>query len=345
MAADGTRRSVVAIVGCSHIHTPGFVKTLVRLSAQVRVKWVWDPVAARASHWASACGAVVAPDAAAVWSDPEVDGVVICSETTRHKDLVLAAAAAGKHLYVEKPLGSSAAESEEMAAAVSKAGVLFTTGYFMRTSPAHRFLKAEIEAGAFGTVTRLVGSNCHAGSLSGWFDAHPESPWEDFRWMADPKIAGVGAFGDLGTHMLDIMMWLCGPVEAIAAQTRVVTGRYGDCDESGEALMRFRSGATGGLSAGWVDLADPVTLEVSGTKAHAVIVRGELFYTNPDKGSDGKKPWTQLPGELPRPLDLFVRALGGSRSEPLVPVAEAAQRVRVMEAAYRSVRSGRFETV
>jgi predicted dehydrogenase len=49
-----------------------------------------------------------------------------------------------------------------------------------------------------GKITRARGSNCHSGSLGGWFD-------KEYRWMADPKIAGVGAFGDLGTHKLDIL--------------------------------------------------------------------------------------------------------------------------------------------
>ena len=72
--------------------------------------------------------------------------VVICSETNRHRDLVLAAAAAGKHIYAEKPLGITADESSEMADAIVKANVLFTTGYFMRTIPQHLFLKEQVGA-------------------------------------------------------------------------------------------------------------------------------------------------------------------------------------------------------
>ena len=53
-------------------------------------------------------------------------------------------------------------------------------------------------------------------------------------YLADPKIAGVGAFGDLGTHKLDILMWLIGDIDSVSAQVKVVTGRYGDCDESGD---------------------------------------------------------------------------------------------------------------
>src|SRR5947199_10487753 len=112
-----------------------------------------------------------------------------------------------------------------MAGAIEKASLLFFTVYFMRVSPMHMFVKEELAKGHFGKVTRVRGSNCHSGSLQGWFDT-------EWRWMADPKIAGVGAFGDLGTHKLDILMWLFAGVEAVTADIRSVNGRYGDCDET-----------------------------------------------------------------------------------------------------------------
>ncbi len=72
--------------------------------------------------------------------------------------------------------------------------------------------------------------------------------------MADPEIAGVGAFGDLGTHKLDILMWLLGEIESVTADIKSVTGRYGDCNETGEAMIRFKHGIIGTLAAGWVDM-------------------------------------------------------------------------------------------
>jgi predicted dehydrogenase len=332
---------MLAFVGCAHIHTPGFIKLLNANRPAVGVKWVWDHDPVRAAKRAAELGAAAAPDLGPVLSDPEVVGVVICSETNRHRDLVLAAAVAGKHIYAEKPLGITATESAEMADAITKAGVLFTTGYFMRTIPQHLFLRDQVRSGAFGKITRIAGSNCHGGSLGGWFDEKPDRPWENWRWMADPKVAGVGAFGDLGTHMLDVMMWLCGDVESVAAQTRVVTGRYGDCDEAGDALLRFRNGVFGTLAASWVDVSDPVTLEISGTEAKAVIVKGELFFKcGTVRGADGNLPWTDLPKAPPAPLQQFVNAVAGQEGMPLVPVREAAARVAVMEAAYRSARTG-----
>ena len=336
LAQGGAKTVTLAFAGCAHVHTPGFVK-LLKSRPDVKVKYVWDHEAARAEVRARDLGGKVVADPNEIWSDPEVAGVVICSETTRHHELVLAAAKAKKHMFVEKPLGSTAKESREMADAIEKAGLLFTTGYFMRTQPAHLFIKEQIANGSFGKITRVRGSNCHGASLGGWFDVKPNDPANTWRWMADPRIAGVGAFGDLGTHSLDILMWLLGDVETITADVKVVTGRYGDCDESGEALMEFKNGVIGTLAAGWVDVENPVPLLISGTEGHAVIVKNELFFKSGKvDGADGRKPWTALPEAPPLPLHQFVNTIAGQSGQPLVTPREAAARVSVMEAAYKA---------
>src|SRR5262245_5883878 len=335
--AQNGKTVTLAFVGCAHIHTPGFI-TLLKKRNDVKVKSVWDHDVARAEKRAKELGARVVKDAKEVWSDPEIAGVVICSETNRHHDLVLAAAKAGKHMFVEKPLGITARESNAMASAIEKAHLLFTTGYFMRSDPNHLFLKDEIAKGSFGKITRVRGSNCHSGSLRGWFDT-------EWRWMADPKIAGVGAFGDLGTHKLDILMWLIGEVDAVSADIKVVTGRYGDCDETGEALIEFKNGAVGTLAAGWVDVDDPVQLLISGTEAHAVIVNEKLSYQK-KKEPGAERRYINLPSMLPLPsllpLDQCVYAVAGEKNQPLVTPQEAAARVAVMEAMYKAARERKW---
>ena len=334
-AQDSGKTINVAVVGVAHIHTPGYLN-LLKQRADVRVKYVWDHEAARAESRAKETGAQAVTNLHTVWSDPDVSAVIILSETNLHHELVLAAAQAGKHMFVEKPLGITSRESLEMAAAIDRAGRLFTTGYFSRTDPKSLFLKDEIAAGNFGIITRVRASNCHNGSLGGWFD-------QDWRWMTDPKIAGVGAFGDLGTHKLDILMWLLGGLESVTADIRPVTHRYGDCDETGEALMRFKSGVIATLAAGWVDIEDPVKLQISGTQGHAVIYDDKLYYRS-DKvgGSDFRKPVTKLPPAPKVPMEQFLDAVAGAKNEPLVTPREAAARVTVMQAMYEAARKRKW---
>lgn len=318
----------VALVGCAHIHTPNFVKRL-QSRPDIRVAAVWDHDADRARHNAATFG--LAPgDLDAIWRDRTIAAAIICAETDRHRDLVLAGAAAGKHLFVEKPLAAGAADADAMAAAIERAGVRFQTGYFMRGEPANLFLREQLARGAFGRVTRLRASNCHSGALRGLFD----TAW---RWLADPRVAGFGGFGDLGTHALDLLLWLRGEsptVARVTASVGTVTGRYGDCDEYGEGLLAFADGSIASIAAGWVDTSNPVSLEICGTEGHAWVVNGELYLQSPAiRGADGKAPWRDLPPRLPHAFDLFLDALTG-REVPLVTAREAALRSALMEALY-----------
>ncbi len=240
-------------------------------------------------------------------SDGEIEAVIICSETNRHEELVIPAAQAKKKLFAEKPLGMGAADGYKMAQAIDAAGVVFHTGFFRRGDPIHLFVREQIQKGSFGKITRIRHTNCHSGSLGGWFDT-------DWRWMADYSQAGVGAYGDLGAHSLDILLWLMGDVTSVTASVNVVTGRYGDCDESGEGLMQFANGAVGSMAAGWVDVADPAWLEISGTEGHAHVHDGQLYFVSKHvEGADGKTPWTALPPKQTSGFDLF---LGPTLSRP-----------------------------
>ena len=327
----------IAMVGTAHIHTPGFAKRL-QARDDVAVKWVWDHQPARAHKWAAELDAHVVDDVQTIWDDADIPAVVICSETDRHEELVLAAAKAGKHMFAEKPLGMGASDARAMAQAIEDAGVIFQTGYFMRSQAIHRFLRQQIQDGAFGKITRVRMSNCHAGSLKGWFDT-------DYRWMADPAVAGCGAFGDLGTHRLDIMLWLMGDPVSVTADIDVATGRYGDCDEYGEALLKFADGAIGVLAGGWVDLADPMPLLISGTEGHAYVCNGQFYFQSEHvAGADGKTPWTDLPSDLPHAFELYLDALQG-KDVPLVGVREAAMRNAVMEAMYEAARTRAWVTL
>jgi predicted dehydrogenase len=239
-------------------------------------------------------------------------------------------------MFVEKPLGIGSSDSGIMADAIERAGVLFQTGYFRRSDPVHRFLKAHVEAGSFGRITRFRHTNCHSGSLRGIFDG-------EYAWMADPSQAGGGGFLDLGTHSLDILLWLMGPVTTVTARIGVATGRYGTCDEFGEGLIQFASGAVGSLAAGWVDVAHPVDLLLSGTEGHAAVVNRQLFFESANvPGADGKRPWADLPDAGPHSFDAFLDAITGEDSVPLVGAREAAVRSAVMEAMYAGAEQERW---
>ena len=323
----------LGLVGAAHIHTPNFIKRILARS-DVRVSHLWDHDAARAQRRAAELGAQPVGDPAAIWEDRSIAAVVVCSETDRHEPLVTAAAAAGKHLFVEKPLGLGHADATRMADAIEAAGVIFQTGYFMRGQPVHQFLREQIQLGHFGQITRVRHSNCHSGSLGRWFDT-------EWLWMTDLAQAGVGAFGDLGTHSLDILMWLMGDVARVTATTATAVSHYGPTDELGEGLLVFRNGVVGTLAAGWVDVQNPVTVLVSGTEGHAYVCEDQLYFKSSHvPGADGKSPWAELPAAWPHAFDLFLDAVTGGETANLVGAREAAARSTVMEALYTGAQDG-----
>ena len=257
----------LAFLGIAHIHTPAFIKTVLERPAEFSIKSVWDNQPARAASAAERSGCVAVSDYRDILRDDDIDAVIVCSETFLHRELVEGAAAAGKHLFVEKPLASGAAEAYAMQRAIDAAGVLFHVGHFMRGYPFNRVIKGWIDEGALGTITRIRHCNVHHGAIGAWFD--PGRGWyeDGWLWMTDTQRAGCGGFGDLGAHSLDILMWLMGDVSRVTAQVDRLLGKY-DCDEYGEGMLRFANGAIGTLAAGWVDLLRPANLSGQRYRRH-----------------------------------------------------------------------------
>jgi predicted dehydrogenase len=201
------------------------------------------------------------------------------------------------------------------------------------------FLKENIAQGNLGQIVRVHASFCNDCVLLGDFD-------KEFKWTIDPKWGARGGFADIGTHALDLLMWLMGDVESVSADLRSVTGRYPNCDESGQGLLRFKNGVNGTISAGWVEPENPVSLLVAGTEGHAVVFNDRLYLrTKKVQGADGTRPWMKLAPPLDHPLLQFVSAIAGQKDLPLVTAREAATRVRVMEALYQSARERKWVTV
>jgi predicted dehydrogenase len=146
-------------------------------------------------------------DADALLADPQVDAVYVATPPDSHRDYALRVAAAGKPVYVEKPMARTAAECEEMVAACETAGVALFVAYYRRTMPrftAVRDLLADGAIGALRTVSVRV--------------QQPSQRFDDGEvpWRVRPEVSGGGLFVDLGSHTLDLLDHLLGPVAAVS---------------------------------------------------------------------------------------------------------------------------------
>ena len=239
----------------------------------------------------------------ALVSDPSIDVVDITSPNLMHHEMALAAIAAGKHVYCEKPLAVTLPEAEAMAEAAKRAGVKTMVAFNNIKTPAAMLAKQLIAKGEIGTPMRF----------RGWFDQgfynDPDLP---FSWRLTRREAGSGALGDLGSHVISVAQDLMGEVESVTAQAQtffptrpVPTGGSGygakasgdapratvENEDQVQALVRFRSGAGGTIEASRVAAGKVfgVYWEVSGTKG-TIIMDGERFNELKISRFDDPKP-------------------------------------------------------
>lgn len=324
----------VGVLGAAHVHLEHYAR-LLRSDEEIQVKAVYDNTPAIARLAADATGGSAVGSMKELLADEAISAVIILSENNKHEAYAIAAAAAGKHLFVEKPLAIAGPSADRIAAAVEQAGVLFQTGYFMPGMVQLRFLRTAIREGHFGRLTRMRLQYAHGGSLGGMWDGH-------HAWMVDEAQVGRGALGDLGIHSLNALLWITegDPIRHVSAHLGNATGGANGLDEYGEAALQFESGLLATIGAGYVDQNDVNRIEISGTEGHAYMNRGRLFLKCPNlTGNNQERYWSDFPEPLAHPFELFLAALKGA-NPPLISVTDAARDVRVMDEIYRVAKFG-----
>lgn len=191
-------------------------------------------------------------DAAQLVADPEVDAIYVATPPNAHLDGALLAAAAGKPAYVEKPMARHTAECDRMIAAFAAARCPLFVAYYRRALPRFTLVKELLDRGEIGTVTAVS----HA--LTEPFHRR------DAGWRTDVATAGAGHFLDLGSHALDLVDWLLGPLGEISG-TAANRATANAAEDTVAMSFRTASGAVG--SALW-DFAAAVrrdSLRLEGT--------------------------------------------------------------------------------
>ena len=321
----------VALLGCAHIHIHDAVAVL-RARGDVACRLVWDDDDDRAARWAGELGARVVRSEEEVFSDAAVDAVVLMGETDLHPRHIAGAAAAGKHLYVEKPLATNTLDAARAARLIADSGVIFHCGYHLRELPGHLAMADLVRRGRLGALVRLRGRFCHRGLLDGIFREHP--------WMVDPARAGWGGFGDLGVHLVDLLGLMAASEVAEVAAHVEPPRRPGTVDPWGEGMLRYESGVLATISAGWTEHGGPVIVEAHGTEGRAIARDGALT-VEPARAADVELP-DAVPPRAGAALDHFFAALGGDPGAPLVSADEAARHCQILDALYLAAGSERW---
>lgn len=225
-------------------------------SGACRLVTVMDTVPERAEAIGAKYGVAHTSDVADVLAHPEVDIVYIATPTYVHKDQAVAAARAGKHVLVEKPIGLTLNEGRQVVEECRKAGVKLAGGYMMRFHGAHRALKTMIaESQELGQV--VFGR----AQLTCWYPPIPGA-WRQVRSQG-----GGGALMDMGTHCLDLLEWLIGPIAELTCLSETITHGY-EIEDTATVLLRFANGAQGIVDVNFnvPDEAAQNVLEIRGTR-------------------------------------------------------------------------------
>jgi predicted dehydrogenase len=281
----------VAVVGfgwMGRVHTQAYARVghhFPQLPVRPELIAVADEVPGRAEEAAGQYGFVSATrDWREVAADPRVRAVSITAPNFLHREIGVAMAGAGKHIWIEKPVGLTAADARAVAEAAAKAGVRGTVGFNYRNAPAVAAAREMVAAGEIGTVTHV------RIRLFSDYAAHPEGA---LTWRYERERGGSGVLGDLASHGVDLARHLLGEIDSLAADTavfvperarpagataghtRAAGGELGpvENDDYVNCLLRFASGARGVLEACRVSVGEQNSygFEIHGT-------RGALYW-------------------------------------------------------------------
>jgi predicted dehydrogenase len=215
-----------------------------------------------------------------VIENPEVQVVNIATPNDKHLEIIKAAAAAGKHIFCEKPVGRSPQETAEIEAAARKAGVKSFVGYNYRWAPTVQYARQLIQEGKLGDLTHYRGR---------FFAMYGSNPYSVLSWRFQQEYAGLGTLGDLMSHAADMAHLIAGPIKRVVANretfikqrplsipgegthfTTRTDGPFGDVtnEDYVSILVQFENGAHGTLEACRVIFGPKVEMafDVNGTK-------------------------------------------------------------------------------
>jgi predicted dehydrogenase len=278
----------------------------------------------------------------AILADRSIDAVVLATPHSQHEAQVLAAARAGKHVFVEKPITLDRRSADAAVAAVRKAGLVLAVGFTRRFHPCIGEVRARLKDGRLGALVAMVGQ--HTTSTGHFIPAD--------NWRADPHEAPAGAMTAVGVHLLDHMIEFAGRVRDV----QCITAHHGNgpSDDTTTVLLRFANDVTGTIFCS-VATATNFCFSVYGTHGLAEISRPNLqrFRFVPGSTQAPTGPVTAPPDEiiehpgfdmLNAELAAFARAIRDKTPYP-VTLDDVLHGMSVFDAIIESAKTGRIVAV
>jgi predicted dehydrogenase len=289
-------------------------------------------------------------DLAQALARPDLDVVIVSTPSGAHMEPAVAAAAAGRHVVVEKPLEITLERCDRIIEACDRHRVQLCTIFPSRFADANIALHRAVEAGKFGRLT-LGETTCK------WWRS--QAYYDEGGWKGTRALDGGGAMMNQAIHNVDLLLWMMGPPAQVCGFTATLAHERIEVEDTAVACLRFKNGALGVIEATTsIHPGSPKTIAVYGDRGTAMIEQEDVlrwdFTPETDEDRALKQHFAQKVGASggasnpaaishvyhARQLGDFVQALGAGR-KPLVDGREGRRAVEVILAIYQSAATGR----
>ena len=211
----------------------------------------------------------LATDLATVLSRPDIHAVIVTTPSGAHLEPAVAAAEAGKHVVVEKPLEITTDRCDRIIAACERHKVQLCTIFPSRFADANQVLKSAVDAGRFGRLT-LGETTCK------WW--RTQAYYDEGGWKGTKALDGGGALMNQAIHNVDLLLWMMGPVTHICGFTAMLAHERIEVEDTAVACLRFANGALGVIQATTsVHPGLPKTIAIHGDQGTAVIEQEDML--------------------------------------------------------------------
>lgn len=310
-----------------HVHAEDYTKQALE-HPETELAAIWDELPERGQAKAAQYGVPYYASLDEMLAQDDIDAVIVDAPTNMHRDVMVKAAEAGKHIFTEKVIAPTAKEVSDILAAVQKAGVKLMVSLPRLYDGYTQTIDRVLQGGKLGKLTMARVRLSHNGATANWLPEH----------FFSKEQCGGGALIDLGCHPMYLVRRFLGMPESVSANFGYVTGK--EVEDNAVAILRYAEGAIGIVEAGFVNSHSPFSIELHGTE-------GTLLYGFPDEvpvvrynGDSEQWEKLELDDRLPYAFSQWVEHIKLG-TEATDNIAAAVDLTKLMEASNRSVAEGR----
>ncbi len=325
------KRIGLAILSRAHLYSQITIDQACK-NPNAEVVAVWDEDPIRGKQEAERLNVPFYEDLVDILALDTVQAVVNNSPTYLHPQVLIYSAKAGKHIFTEKPLAITVEDADMIKEAVEKAGVKFMISLPSRTLPEILFARQALDQGLLGEITAIHARVAYQAALEKWFLR------DGITWFGDEKMAGGGAFFDLGCHGVDMLRWFLGEPARVVALKNNYSKTY-EVEDHMSAIIEFRKKAIGVIEASWLEEYGQTPFEIYGTKGALTLSSPSAEVYIHTKFFKGNIEHNNLPVASPSPVDQWLESILYDKDTSTI-LQDAWNLTQLLEACYTAARTG-----